>query len=219
MAFPGQGEAQKVKFNQRKVRANFAAQPTPLHDFINFKQMGGNEIILNLDNHDNLSNSELVGGMIELGKRDTNQEHDWNNHPVTVRCVEDLKNRIPSMTAKHVLQCSILLDSLRIIDQEVWQLTAHHVLRLLHKYKGRDMALFLHMFDKDVLDEDGEPFTYLLKAKPEFFERIVSFLPMHVPALNNEQLVRTLEVLVRRELGSDRLFLHYIYLKLERGVL
>ena len=53
----------------------------------------------------------------------------------------------------------------------------------------------------------------------EFFERIVSFLPMHVPVLNNEQLVRTLEVLVRKELGSERLFLHYIYLKLERNVL
>lgn len=44
--------------------------PTPLHDYINFKKMSGNEIILNLDNHENLTHGELVGGLLELGKRD-----------------------------------------------------------------------------------------------------------------------------------------------------
>ncbi len=42
---------------------------------------------------------------------------------------------------------------------------------------------------------------------------------MHVPFLNNEQLVQTLEVLVSRELGAERLFMNYIYLKIERNIL
>jgi hypothetical protein len=42
---------------------------------------------------------------------------------------------------------------------------------------------------------------------------------MHIAFLNNEQLLRTLNVLVKKELGSERLFLHYIYLKIERNVL
>ena len=42
---------------------------------------------------------------------------------------------------------------------------------------------------------------------------------MHIPFLNNEQLVQTLEVLISRELGSERLFLNYLYLKVERNVL
>jgi len=45
--------------------------------------MHGNEILLNLDNVENLRNSELIGGLVELVKRDKNQDHDWNIHPVT----------------------------------------------------------------------------------------------------------------------------------------
>ena len=44
-------------------------------------------------------------------------------------------------------------------------------------------------------------------------------LPMHVPFMSNRDLVRTLEVLVRRNLGGDRLFDHYIYVKIERNIL
>ena len=58
------------------------------------------------------------------------------------------------------------------------------------------------------------------KCLPEaFFERIVGMLPMHVPRMNNRDLVRTLEVLVARNLGGQRLFDHYIYMKIERNVL
>lgn len=98
-------------------------------------------------------------------------------------------------------------------------MTCSHILRLLHKYKGRDMALFMDLFDKDVLDDEGEPYLYMEKALPEFFERITGLLPMHIAWMDNEQLLRTLEVLVKKELGSERLFLHYIYMKIERQVL
>ena len=47
-------------------------QPTPINDFLNFKKMQSNEILLNLDNNDNLQHSELVGGLIELTMRDKN---------------------------------------------------------------------------------------------------------------------------------------------------
>ena len=80
------------------------------------------------------------------------------------------------------------------------------------------MAVFLDLFDKDFLDDDGEPYVYIKKAHDEFFERIVSLLPMHINHMNEEQIVRTLEVLTKRNLGSERLFLHYLYLKIERSV-
>ncbi len=44
-------------------------------------------------------------------------------------------------------------------------------------------------------------------------------LPMHVPKMSNTDLVRVLEVLVQRNLGGQRLFDHYIYMKIERNVL
>lgn len=37
--------------------------------------------------------------------------------------------------------------------------------------------------------------------------------------MTNRDIVRTLEVLVHRNLGGERLFDHYIYLKIERNIL
>jgi hypothetical protein len=82
--------------------------------------MTSNEILLNLDNHENFANSELIGGLIELGKRDKKREHDWNLHPITASALQDFKHRLPRMTTKQVLQGSIILDRLRIIDSNLW---------------------------------------------------------------------------------------------------
>ena len=81
----GKIEAGALKVTIRKTKSppKIKASPIPLHDFMNFKKMTSNEILLNLDNSDNLRNSELVGGLIELANRDKNKEHDWNSHPIT----------------------------------------------------------------------------------------------------------------------------------------
>lgn len=77
----------------------------------------------------------------------------------------------------------------------------------------------MDLFDKDILDDDGEPFMFMQKAPAEFFERITGLLPMHIAFMDNSHLLKTLEVLVKRDLGSERLFLHYIYMRIERNVL
>ncbi len=60
--------------------------------------------MLNLDHNENLTHSELVGGLIELTQRDKEQQFDWNEHPITAKCLHDLKNRQPTMNAKHIAQ-------------------------------------------------------------------------------------------------------------------
>ena len=67
MAFPGtNARAKNVKLLTEWKRANVANQPTPIKDFLNFKQMTGNEVILNLENHEHFSTSELIGGLLAL---------------------------------------------------------------------------------------------------------------------------------------------------------
>jgi hypothetical protein len=34
-------------------------------------------------------------------------------------------------------------------------MTSENVLRILHKYRGRDMAYFLDLFDREFLDDEG----------------------------------------------------------------
>lgn len=57
------------------------------------------------------------------------------------------------------------------------------------------------------------------KAEDEFFERIIGLYPMHVKSMNNFEVIRSLEVMVKRNIGSDRLFDHYILFMIERHVL
>lgn len=60
-----------VKVRGGKRRAlSLRMQRTPIKDFINFKLMTSNEILLNLENHKNFESSELVGGLVELSRRD-----------------------------------------------------------------------------------------------------------------------------------------------------
>ena len=210
----------RVEVKTQNKRARCDNQPTPRHDYINFKRMSGNEILLNLDNYENLSNSEIVSGLLELGKRDPGNEHDWNYHPITYKCIRDFKERAHAFNYKHILQMAVALDRLHITDQQAWQKSAQHFLRMLHKYKGRHFATMLDLYDKEFLDKEGESYIKFKKYNdPAFFERIVALLPMHIPFLNASELIRTLEVLVRRNLGSERLFNNYIYLRIERNVL
>jgi hypothetical protein len=71
----------------------------------------------------------------------------------------------------------MLLDRLSIMDVTIWNKTGANVLRLLHKYKGRDMAMLLDLFDKEFVDEEGESLN-VRKSDSAFFERIVGILPI-----------------------------------------
>jgi hypothetical protein len=82
--------------------------------------MTSNEILLNLDNVENLATSELVGGLMELSHRDKNNEHDWNDHPISAKCLYELKEMTPRLNPKHIAQSQIILDNLRIHDSEHW---------------------------------------------------------------------------------------------------
>ena len=70
-----------------KKTATVDRQPTPLHDYINFKQMSGNEILINLNNVANLGQYEMMAGLLQLSKHAKQHEHDWNLNPITERCI------------------------------------------------------------------------------------------------------------------------------------
>ena len=177
-----------IKMKTRRTRLQgLKWQPTPVHDFLNFKNMTSNEILLNLENHPNFANSELIGGLIELTNRDRKQEFDWNTHPITASCLDDVKKRIGTFSTKHLAQLVTILQRLRITDADLWQKTSVHILRLLHKFKARDFAQFLSLYHADVLDDEGEPMLLSMhKTNDIFFERVVGLLPMYVKKMNNQ---------------------------------
>ena len=60
-----------------------------------------------------------------------------------------------------------------------------HTLRMLHKFKARDLAQFLDLFDKDIEDDMGDSIG-VIKTDDVFYERIVGLLPMFVPKMDNK---------------------------------
>ena len=78
--------------------------------------------------------------------------------------------------------------------------------------------MLLDLYDRDILDSEGEPHL-LRKTEKDFFERIVGILPMQIKHLSKEQLIRTLEVVVKRDVGSDRLYRDYLLLKIEKNMM
>lgn len=194
------------------------SQSIPPHDYINFKNMSGNEILLNLDNFDNLRNGELVGGLCELANRDKEQEFDWNTHPVTAKCINDLKKRINQLNSSQVIMTALLMQRLRIIDQEAWIIASRSALKLLHKFNGSQLSQLMDLFDQDILDDEGEPHI-LRKTSDDFFERIVGIIPVHIKRLSRESVTRLLEVLVKRNIGSEKLFRDYLLLNIEKNIM
>jgi hypothetical protein len=78
-------------------------QPIPIKDFLNFKAMTSNEILLNMANHPNFATSELIGALVELANRDRDNEHDWTQHPWTAPCLAKLKVLQPQLTPRHLI--------------------------------------------------------------------------------------------------------------------
>lgn len=175
----------------------------------------------------------MMAGLLELSRRDRAKEHNWNTNPITAKCIHVYKDKLQGYNAKRTIQGALMLQMLRIRRADVWEVTARRLLFLLHKYKARDFALLLKIFnqvkDFELFDEEDVISAAILKKEEirqisaaipsNFFERVVAMLPMHVPYMTNRDLITTLEVLVKRNLGGQRLFDHYIYLKIERNVL
>lgn len=82
--------------------------------------MHGNEILLNLMNHEHLANSELIAGLLELSNHDRDSEYNWHVHPVVRNCFKDLEQRMGRLTSKHVFLTAQALDRLRFCEAEVW---------------------------------------------------------------------------------------------------
>ena len=112
-----------------------------------------------------------------------------------------MKSRQPNLNAKHIAQTQLVLDRMKVTDASFWQLNAHHTIRLLHKYKARDFAQFMDVFDRDVEDQEGEALG-VKKADDVFFERVVGLLPMFVKDMTNREVIRCFEVMVSRNIGS-----------------
>ena len=110
----------QVNLKSVKQRAKVDRQPTPIHDYINFKGMSGNEILINLNNVENLGQQEMMAGLLELAKRDRKHEFDWNTNPITATCLQVYTQKVRGYNAKRTIQGALMLRQLRIRNPLAW---------------------------------------------------------------------------------------------------
>lgn len=216
----------KVKIRRPRVKSRTVSQPPLRHDFINFKVMSGNEILLNMENAQYLRTSELINSLIELGKRKNQENHDWEVHPYTRLVFAETKKRMGQLKAKHLSQLAYALNRLNYNNLDMWNALSAHVIRIIHKFDAKSLANFLDVFVPPLEEALEDDVVYLdkeieRKQKSErcdngFLQRIVTVLPIHIKDLSLEQLVRVLEVCSQRNLGNQRLYKEFLFFYVEK---
>lgn len=203
-------------------------QPPYRSDFMNFKVMSGNEILLNLENSEFLRNGELVNALHELSKRRNQDQHDWEVHPYTKLAFDQVKKRLPGFTPKHLSQLCMIMDNLNYNNMDFWEGVSKQILFKLHTFDGRQLTGFLDVFVPEVEDEMEDDIVYMQKeiekklkkerANQTLLESIIQIFPAHVKDLTINQLVRVCEVCVQRNLGDERLFKEFLFFYVEKKI-
>ena len=216
----------KLKIRRPNIRAKTEILPPLGKDFINFKVMSGNEILLNLENIQYFRTSELINSFIELGKRKGQEKHDWEVHPYTKEALELLKTKIPQLNATHTSQICRALNRLNINNPEVWNMLGTQIIRIIHKFDPKSLANILDVFVPPLEESLKDDVVYLdkeiaKKQKSErcdnaFLKRIVTILPIHIKKLTISQLVRVSEVCSQRNLGDKRLYKEFLFFYVEK---
>jgi hypothetical protein len=95
----------KVKLSKGiyKIPTDIEDIKHPIHDAIDFKQMAGNEIILNMSNSEYFRDSELINGLYELGLRvnlnvnNDVKDYDIVNHPYIGKALTRAAKRMDNL--------------------------------------------------------------------------------------------------------------------------
>jgi hypothetical protein len=223
------GSKQKtLKIRHPQVKSRIYEQPPYRHDFINFKMMSGNEILLNLENSEFLRNSELVNALIELSKRKDQRKHDWEIHPYTKLAFDEVKKRSGQFEPKHVSQLCHAMKRLNYNNNDFWDKMVVQVSKVIHKFSGNELADFMDLYSPDVEDDLDDDSIYLDKeimkkqmrerADGEFLQRIVTIFPQYVKNLDLNRLIKVCEVCVKQNLGDDRLYSNFLFFYIEKKI-
>jgi hypothetical protein len=104
-----------------------------------------------------------------------------------------------------VIVSSLALDSYNFRKKKiVWRIVEKHVDRLMHKLKPSHIILFLDLFNK-------EP----KRANKDFINKLLTIIPIHVEHLKDEELIKLMEVCINQNMVNERLFLYFIYPRIE----
>lgn len=169
---------------QKGVKQRFLPQlglktrdsPLPVHDYINFSKLTGNELLYNLKNAAHFRHYELSNAFIELGlKKGAPSGYDWSTNYFVQIGLAEVKRRIPSLPCKALTSLAHGCNRLGLADQELWDLLEQHIIRLSHVIEPRGIS--------NALNAMGA------RASEGFMSHIESILPLHARSMSHRDLL------------------------------
>lgn len=182
----------KSKFVYRPKKSKLRL---PEHDYINFKVMTGNEILLNLSNVEHLRPSEFASALLELGKRDGASEVDWNNHEWIQKCVGVATKYLSQYDARVVSSLLYAFHRLGVKDELLWSTFARESSKTVHKIRPKGFGATFICF---TAESD--------RCTREYKERLASLLPVHLRRMNPTLFTRCFELAIKDKLMTEYLF-------------
>eukprot|EP01017_Pseudomicrothorax_dubius_P041950 TRINITY_DN6780_c0_g2_i4.p2 TRINITY_DN6780_c0_g2~~TRINITY_DN6780_c0_g2_i4.p2 ORF type:complete len:394 (-),score=106.76 TRINITY_DN6780_c0_g2_i4:2936-4117(-) len=167
----------------------------PVSDFLNFKNMTGNEILLNLENAQHFRPSELAGALVELGKRPGADAVDWNGHEWIQNVVEIVKKDSAQYRPRVVSALALALHRLRINDEELWKRLDAAATKGVHILKPLGFA--------SVAIAMLEPPS---RASPTLRARLQQIAPFAVPKLSPPHFAHVFQLFEDNQLINEELF-------------
>lgn len=98
----------RLDFKRSFQSVRYTNEMPPVHDYIDFKKMSGNEILLNLQNAQYFRKTELLNAFNELSKRVNLPENrsvypDWTAHPYCAPMFKSISNCLDQLSVIFII--------------------------------------------------------------------------------------------------------------------
>lgn len=221
----------RLQFSNRYNTLKYKESIGPASDAINFKKMCGNEILYNLVNYQYLRRTELLNAFNELSKRIhlpensefINNSYNWTDNEICKPVFETVKKMILHTNIKHSLLIAHALDKFNCNNLEFWNLLEKNFDRLLHQIKITQFSFILRYFNKIVREEERNEIDEVIsepifRGSKEFFHKIYTIIPVHIEAMELDNLLVVCNVMLDQKIHNERLLNYFIYPKLEEKI-
>jgi hypothetical protein len=201
----------KVKKALYRIPTDIKDVKTPIHDAVDFKQMTGNEILLNLSNSEFLRTSELINGLYELSLRmnlkvnNDVKDYDILNHPYISKALNATYKYMFQYQLRHLIVLSLAFHKFGLKSSDMWNKLEVAFDKLLHKLKAKQIVFLLDLFNKDSV-----------RGSKEFYSKLFTILPIHVEVLSIVEICQVIQVYRDQNLKNDRLLKYFIYPRIEK---
>eukprot|EP00331_Platyophrya_macrostoma_P013809 CAMPEP_0176419880 /NCGR_PEP_ID=MMETSP0127-20121128/8299_1 /TAXON_ID=938130 /ORGANISM="Platyophrya macrostoma, Strain WH" /LENGTH=331 /DNA_ID=CAMNT_0017800419 /DNA_START=151 /DNA_END=1146 /DNA_ORIENTATION=- len=167
----------------------------PMHDYLNFKQMTGNEILLYLENPQNLRLSEFASALNELIKKAGASEKDWANHPWIQNCAKWATEKSSNLSRVDVGILVKVFEFIKYEDEKLWANLAAASNKMLQLLRGKSYStVFNH---------------YLLHpthSTSDFRSRLIEMLPVKLYKMPRDDITRCFATCVKLGLLNEYLW-------------